>query len=99
MLLKIEPKKVHVIMDDIIGAFACLALVFITTFLIIIPFFFLYVGNLLIKIWISRFISLGMLFGIGYIYAKYTNRSRIKTANGMVIIGLLINIIIISLGG
>jgi VIT1/CCC1 family predicted Fe2+/Mn2+ transporter len=97
MLVKTELRKVHLTKDDIIGAFVCFIIVFTTGFLTIIPFFL--PANLHIKIWISRFISLGMLFGVGYIYAKYTNRSEIKTAIRMVIIGFLIYVIIILLGG
>ena len=94
----IEPKKVRVVKDDVIGAFICFVLAFFTAFLTVIPFFIPF-GQLLFKIWLSRLISFAMLFAIGFVYASHTNKGKVKTAVGMVVVGLVINIVIIMLGG
>jgi VIT1/CCC1 family predicted Fe2+/Mn2+ transporter len=94
----VEAKKARVIKDDIIGAIICFFFAFSTAFLLVIPFF-LPVGNLLVKIWLSRIISFAMLFVIGYAYASHTNKGKVRTAVGMVVVGVVINIVIILLGG
>jgi hypothetical protein len=97
-LSTVEPKKVRVVRDDIIGAIICFFFAFSTAFLLVIPFF-IPVGKLFVKIWLSRIISYGMLFVIGYAYASHTNKGKVRTAVGMVVVGVIINIVIILLGG
>jgi VIT1/CCC1 family predicted Fe2+/Mn2+ transporter len=94
----IQPEKVRLSKDDIAGAFVCFLLTFFSAFLAVIPFF-LPVFNLGIKILLSRVISMIMLFGIGYQYAKHTGRNKMMTAVVMVILGFIINIVIFFLGG
>lgn len=95
---RIEPKAARVTRDDIMGAIVCFLFTFATAFITVVPFY-IRPWSLMIKMWLSRGISFAMLFGIGYVYGKYTNRSKIKTAIGMVVIGLVINIVILLLGG
>ena len=97
-IASIEPKKARLIKDDIAGAFVCFLLTFFSAFLAVIPFF-LPMQNLLVKIWESRIISLVMLFGIGYQYAKHTGRRKLLTAVVMIVLGVIINVVILLLGG
>jgi len=97
-MVGIEPKKAHLIKDDITGAFVCFLLTFFSAFITVIPFF-LPLQSLGFKILLSRVISMIMLFCIGYQYAKHTGRNKIMTAVVMVILGFIINIVIFFLGG
>lgn len=97
-IVSAEPGNVHVEKDDVAGAIICFLLAFCTAFLVVIPFFSAS-GSLLLKLWLSRFISWGLLFAIGFAYAHHTGKGKLKTAITMVLIGVLITAVIMVLGG
>lgn len=95
---KAQPENVHITKDDIYGALLCFVLVFVTAFAVVIPFF-LFRGNLFFSLRISHLTTIVMLFSVGYEWARYTNRSKIKTGIAMVLLGLTVNIAVTLLGG
>ena len=94
---QLHPKKFHVSKDLILGAFACFLLVFVSTFPVLIPFFFM--QNLRLATRVSNLIAIVMLFVLGYVCAKYTNQNRWKLGLVMMILGITIVIVTVLLGG
>jgi VIT1/CCC1 family predicted Fe2+/Mn2+ transporter len=93
----ITPEKVGITVDEILGGFLSFLLVFLSAFVVVVPFFF--VGHLRTAIRLSNLLAIGMLFGIGCEWAKYTDRNRLQVGIAMVIIGSIIVIITVALGG
>jgi VIT1/CCC1 family predicted Fe2+/Mn2+ transporter len=94
---KASPQEALVRNDDVFGAFSCFLLVFFSTFPVIIPF--LIMRNLEIATRASNLVAIVMLFAIGYEWAKYTNKNRLRAGIGMVLIGSIIVGITVALGG
>ena len=95
---KVQPEKAHITKDDLLGAFASFLLVFTSGFIVVVPFFFL-PNNVYLSLRISNIASIIVLFSVGYEWAKYTDRNRIRTGAGMVLIGFVISAVTILLGG
>jgi len=93
----LQPEKPRVSKDDVVGAVACFLLVFVSTFPVLIPFFFM--RNLGLATRISNLIAIVMLFYLGYEQAKYTNQNRLQLGLVMVILGCAIVVVTILLGG
>jgi len=93
----LQPEKTSVSKDDVIGAVACFLLVFISTFPVLIPFFFM--RNLELATRLSNLIAIVMLFSLGYEQAKYTNQNGLQLGLVMVILGCAIVVVTILLGG
>ena len=55
--------------------------------------------NLEIATRASNLVAIVMLFAIGYEWAKYTNKNRLRAGIGMVLIGSIIVGITVALGG
>ena len=91
------PQESKITKDDFFGAISCFLIVFFSTFPVLIPL--LVVQNLDIATRISNLVAIGMLFFIGYEWAKYTNRNRFKAGMGMVLIGSSIVGVTLALGG
>lgn len=91
------PQEAGITRDDIFGAISCFLLVFLSVFPVIIPF--LIVRNLGMALRISNLVAIVMLFAIGYEWAKYTGKNRLKAGAGMVLIGTIIVGVAIMLGG
>jgi len=95
---KVQPKKAHITRDDVFGAFASFLLVFASGFIVVVPFFFL-PNNVYLALKLSNLASIIILFTVGYQWAKYTDRNKIRTGAGMVLIGFVIAAVTILLGG
>lgn len=90
-------QEARVTKDDISGAFSCFLLVFFSAFPVVVPFFIL--QDLRIAIRVSNLVAIMMLFAIGYEWAKYTNKNRLKAGIAMVLIGSTIVALTVVLGG
>jgi len=95
---KVQPKKAHITRDDVFGAFASFLLVFASGFIVVVPFFFL-PNNVYLALKLSNLASIIILFTVGYQWAKYTDRNKIRTGAGMVLIGFVVAAVTILLGG
>jgi VIT1/CCC1 family predicted Fe2+/Mn2+ transporter len=72
-------------------------IVFFTGFALLIPFFIF--EDPLIASRVSQAIGIALLFFIGYSWGKYASRSKIKSAIGIVLLGITIVAFTIMLGG
>jgi len=64
----------------------------------VVPFFFL-PNNVHLALKLSNVASIIVLFSVGYQWAKYTDRNKIRTGAGMVLIGFVISAVTTLLGG
>ena len=92
-----EPPRVHFKKEDWLGAVGVFLLVFLSTFPVIIPFFF--IKNPLLALRVSNGIAIVMLFLAGYSLGRYSGSSPWKTGLWMVIGGVILVGITIALGG
>lgn len=95
---KIQSEKAHITRDDMLGACASFLLVFASGFIIVVPFFFL-PNNVYLALKLSSVVAIIGLFSVGYQWARFTDRNKIRTGAGMVLIGFLIAAITTVLGG
>jgi len=93
----LQPEKPRVSKDDVVGSVACFLLVFVSTFPVLIPFFFM--RNLWLATRTSNLIAIVMLFYLGYEQAKFTSQNRLHLGLVMVILGCAIVVVTILLGG
>lgn len=82
---------------DFLAAFAVLLLVFLSTFPVVIPFFF--VQETVRALRLSNGIALAMLFGGGFMLGRYSGHRPIVMGLSMVGIGLVLVAITMALGG
>lgn len=91
------PPEARITRDDLLGAFSCFLLVFLSTFPVVVPFFM--IRDLGIAIRISNLVAILMLFAVGYEWAGYTDKSRFRAGIAMVFIGSIIVAVAVALGG
>jgi hypothetical protein len=83
--------------DDFLGALACCLLVFLSTFPLVLPFFFIQdVGRALRA---SNGIAILMLFLGGFMLGRYAGYRPWRMGLGMVFLGIALVAITIALGG
>lgn len=95
---KVQPQKARITRDNVLGALASFLLVFGSGFIAVVPFFFM-PNNVYLALKLSNVTSIIVLFGVGYQWAKYTDRNKIRTGAGMVMIGFAISAVTTLLGG
>jgi VIT1/CCC1 family predicted Fe2+/Mn2+ transporter len=95
---KMTPVNVHISKDDVFGAISIFVVVICTGLVLLIPFV-LFSGDITFASRISEIIALILLFLIGYRWAKTTNRPKIQTGIIMALLGVVIDVIVILLGG
>jgi hypothetical protein len=83
--------------EDFLAAFAVLVLVFLSTFPVVIPFFF--VQETVRALRLSNGIALAMLFGGGWALGRYSGHRPIVMGLSMVGIGVVLVAITMALGG
>ena len=91
------PKQVFVTWKDITSGITAFILVFVATFPVIIPFFFIHSAHTAVRV--SNWTALVMLFITGYYFGKKTGYNAWKTAFVLMITGGVIVIATIFLGG
>ena len=82
---------------DFLGAFAVFLLVFLSTFPVTIPFFFMHDAVRALRF--SNAIAIVMLFFLGYTWARQSGGRPWRTGFGMVGVGVVLVAVTIALGG
>lgn len=83
--------------NDYKGAVEIFLLVFISTFLVAIPF--LCISDLKVALRVSNMIAILMMFICGWVLGKYAGRNSLFTGIILSIVGILLVLITIALGG
>lgn len=83
--------------EDFLAAFAVLVLVFLSTFPLVIPFFF--IPDTMRALRVSNGIALAMLFGSGIMLGRYSGHRPVVMGLSMVGIGVALVAITMALGG
>jgi hypothetical protein len=91
------PNRTHLGRDDWLGAVGVFLLVFLSTFPVAIPFFFIQDAGPALRL--SNGIALLMLFLCGYAYGKCVERRPWLTGIAMVVLGSVLVGLTIALGG
>jgi hypothetical protein len=79
------------------GAAGVFSLVFLSTFTVVVPF--IVFQNIALALRVSNGVAIAMLFGAGYMLARYAGMHRIRTGLIMVAVGAVFVAITIALGG
>ena len=89
--------RVAVTRDDLKGAFAVFLLVFLSTFPVVLPFVFIVDAAVAKRA--SAAVAIGMLYVCGYGWGRYAGMKAWRTGLVMVGLGLVVEAIVIALGG
>jgi VIT family len=92
-----EPPRNRLNKEDWVGAIGIFLLVFLSTFPVIIPFFFVKDPRLALRI--SNGVAIVLLFLCGYSLGRYAGDKSWKPGLAMVIVGVLLVAITMALGG
>lgn len=84
-------------LDDLKGAIGVFLLVFTSTFPVVLPFFFM--TDLQQAKRVSAVIAIAMLFACGYGWGRYGGLSPWRAGMVMVVLGVIVEGIVIALGG
>lgn len=87
----------HLLRKDILGGIAVGLLILVATLPILVPF--LLFSNATIAVRISNLITLVMLFGIGWWWARVVGANPLRIGAGVMGFGLALVLITIALGG
>ena len=82
---------------DLRGAVCVFALVFASTFPVVLPFVF--VSDLRTAMRVSGVVAIAMLYVCGHGWGRYAGINPVRTGLVMVVLGLLIEAVVIALGG
>jgi VIT1/CCC1 family predicted Fe2+/Mn2+ transporter len=91
------PKRARLSGEDWRAAAGVLLLVFLSTFPVAIPFIFL--DDAVLALRISNAIAIVMLFLMGYVFGRLTERNPWAVGLFMVLFGILLVVMTIALGG
>jgi hypothetical protein len=83
--------------EDWLKALAIFLLVFLSTFPVVIPFMIFDEVQLALRA--SNAVAIAMLFGVGYLLARYGGYRPVLTGASMVLLGIVLVSIAIALGG
>jgi VIT1/CCC1 family predicted Fe2+/Mn2+ transporter len=89
--------KPRLTMEDALGALAVCLLVFLSTFPVVIPFFFAETIQPALRV--SNAIAIAMLFLCGYVFAQSAGLRPWPTGLVMVAVGVALTAVAIALGG
>lgn len=92
-----EPDPVRVTRDDILGAVASGVLVFVAVLPVAIPF--LLISDSLVALRVSNLITIGLLFVVGYRWARHTAINPVVAGLLLLVIGLFLVAITVVFGG
>ncbi|MBK6865874.1 MAG: VIT1/CCC1 transporter family protein [Ideonella sp.] len=87
----------RVTLRDLQGAVAVFALVFLSTFPVVLPFVFIADADVAKRA--SAAVAIGMLFACGFAWGRYAGLKAWRTGLVMVLLGLGVEAIVIALGG
>jgi len=91
------PERARLRNDDWRGAAGVFALVFLSTFPVVIPFIFMQDVTRALRV--SNAIAIVLLFLTGYAAARFTGRRRWTRGTAMVVLGFILVAIAVALGG
>jgi VIT1/CCC1 family predicted Fe2+/Mn2+ transporter len=91
------PKYARLQKQHWLGALGVFLLVFLSTFPVTIPFFFLQDAVLALRI--SNAIAVALLFFVGFAFGRVVGRGAVLTGLGMLVLGVAIVAMTIALGG
>jgi hypothetical protein len=89
--------RVKVTAHDLRSALGVFLLVFLSTFPVVLPFVF--IANLQLAMRVSAAIAITMLFLCGYGWGRYGGLSPVRSGLVMVVLGVVVEGIVIALGG
>ena len=92
-----QPRPVRVSGDDVLGGIAAALVVFLATVPIVVPFLVVPDANLATRL--SNATGLVLLFGLGYLWAKFTGANPLRTGFGVAAVGVVLVVVTIALGG
>ena len=87
----------RVTLRDLQGAVAVFALVFLSTFPVVLPFVFIADADVAKRA--SAAVAIGMLFACGFAWGRYAGLKAWRTGLVLVLLGLGVEAIVIALGG
>jgi VIT1/CCC1 family predicted Fe2+/Mn2+ transporter len=87
----------RVTVRDLQGAFAVFVLVFLSTFPVVLPFVFIADAGVAKRA--SAAVAIGMLFACGYAWGRHAGLKAWRTGLVMVLLGVIVEAIVIALGG
>jgi VIT1/CCC1 family predicted Fe2+/Mn2+ transporter len=93
-----EPPKNRITRDDLLGALASFWLVFLSTIPAVVPFL-IFRDQPRFALRVSNGLLLGLLFLVGYQWAKFTGSRRLLTGFVMMLLGAVLVAMAIALGG
>jgi VIT family len=90
-------RRAQLTLNDLRGALGVFLLVFASTFPVVLPFVF--IANLQLAMRVSAAIAITMLFLCGYSWGRYGGISPWGSGLVMVLLGVVVEAIVIALGG
>src|SRR6185436_1012483 len=97
LAIRAVPARPSLGRDDWFRAVAIFLLVFLSTFPVVIPFMIFNEVHQAMRA--SNAVAIALLFGVGYVLARYAGFRPILTGTSMVVLGLVLVGIAIALGG
>lgn len=88
---------IHPTASDLRGAVAVFLLVFLSTFPVVLPFVF--IADPASAKRVSALVAIGMLFLCGHAWGRFAGAKPVRTGIVMVLLGLIVEAVIIALGG
>ncbi len=91
------PARAHLDAHDWRGALGVFLLVFVSTFPVVLPFFF--ATDAMLALRISNVIAVAMMFATGYAFGRLAGYRPVLTGGVMVVLGAVLVAMTIALGG
>jgi len=97
LAMRAVPARPSLERNDWFRALAIFLLVFLSTFPVVVPFMIFNEVQLAMRA--SNAVAITLLFGVGYVLARYAGFRPILTGTSMVVLGVVLVAIAIALGG
>jgi hypothetical protein len=94
--LPLAARRLRLTGRNLRGDLGVFLLVFLSTFPVVVPFMF--IRNARLALYLSNFVAIALLFGCGYMLARYVGLRRIRTGFAFVAIGAALVTLMIALG-
>jgi hypothetical protein len=91
------PARPQLQWKEVRAAIAIFCLVFLSTFPVVLPFVF--IQEIQTAKRVSAAVAIVLLFACGYTWGKYAGQSPLRVGSVMVLLGLVIEVVVIALGG
>jgi VIT1/CCC1 family predicted Fe2+/Mn2+ transporter len=92
-----QPERAHIERDDLLGAVASGALVFLAVLPVAAPF--LIISDPWVALRVSNLVTVGMLFLVGFYWARHTDMNRVVAGALLLALGVLLVAVTVALGG